>query len=33
MSVVRLSQLSKRYGSHPALVDVDLEIHQGEVFG
>ena len=33
MSVVRLSRLSKRYGSHPALVDVDLEIDQGEVFG
>jgi len=33
MSVVRLSQLSKRYGSHPALVDVDLEIDEGEVFG
>jgi ABC-2 type transport system ATP-binding protein len=33
MSVVRLSGLSKRYGSHPALADVDLEIAEGEVFG
>ena len=33
MSVVRLSRLSKQYGSHPALVDVDLEIDEGEVFG
>ena len=33
MSVISLSRLSKRYGSHPALVDVDLEIDEGEVFG
>jgi len=33
MPVVRLSRLSKRYGTHPALVDVDLEIDEGEVFG
>ena len=31
--VVELSKLSKTYGDHRALVDVDLEIHQGEVFG
>jgi ABC-2 type transport system ATP-binding protein len=33
MSVVSLSKLSKSYGSHCALVDVDLDIEQGEVFG
>jgi ABC-2 type transport system ATP-binding protein len=33
MPVVRLSKLSKRYGPHPALVDIDLEIEPGEVFG
>src|SRR5512142_1209341 len=33
MSVVCLSRLSKRYGRHRALVDVDLEIDAGEVFG
>ena len=33
MPVVELSGLSKRYGTHPALVDVDLTIERGEVFG
>jgi ABC-2 type transport system ATP-binding protein len=33
MAVVRLTDLSKRYGSQPALVDVDLAIEPGEVFG
>ena len=32
-SVVRLSKLSKRYGSYPALTDVAFEIEPGEVFG
>ncbi len=33
MAVVSLRNLSKSYGSHHALVDVDLEIGHGEVFG
>jgi beta-exotoxin I transport system ATP-binding protein len=33
VAVVRLSKLSKRYGSHRALTDIDVEIEQGEVFG
>ena len=32
-SVVRLSKLSKRYGSYRALTDVAFEIEPGEVFG
>jgi beta-exotoxin I transport system ATP-binding protein len=31
--VVRLSELSKRYGSYPALTEVAFEIERGEVFG
>ncbi len=33
MSVVRLSKLSKSYGTNRALIDVDLDIEAGEVFG
>ena len=33
MSVIRLSNVSKSYRSHPALTDVAFEIEQGEVFG
>jgi ABC-2 type transport system ATP-binding protein len=33
MSIIRLSCVSKNYGSHRALTDVDLEIDRGEVFG
>src|SRR5678815_3124817 len=33
MPIIRLSRLTKDYGSHRALIDVDLEIGQGEVFG
>jgi ABC-2 type transport system ATP-binding protein len=32
-SVVRTEQLTKRYGSHRGIIDVDLEVQQGEVFG
>jgi ABC-2 type transport system ATP-binding protein len=31
--VIRTERLSKRYGTHPALVDLDLSVHAGEVFG
>jgi ABC-2 type transport system ATP-binding protein len=33
MPVIRLSRLSKSYGSHRALVAIDLDIGAGEVFG
>ena len=33
MAVVRTEGLTKRYGASPALVDLDLEVDQGEVFG
>lgn len=33
MPVVQLTKLSKQYGSQRALIDVDLEINAGEVFG
>ena len=33
MAVVRTERLTKHYGSAPALVDLDLEVHRGEVFG
>ena len=32
-SVIRTEQLTKRYGSHRGIIDVDLEVQQGEVFG
>lgn len=33
VAVIRAERLSKHYGSSPALVDLDLEVEQGEVFG
>jgi ABC-2 type transport system ATP-binding protein len=33
VAVIRLSKLSKSYGSHRALTEIDFEIEQGEVFG
>jgi ABC-2 type transport system ATP-binding protein len=32
-SVIRTEKLTKNYGSHRGIVDVDLEVQQGEVFG
>ncbi len=32
-SVVRTERLTKSYGSHRGIVDVDLDVRQGEVFG
>ena len=33
MSVIRTERLSKHYGRSPALLDLDVEVQQGEVFG
>ena len=32
-AIIRTEQLTKSYGSHRGIVDVDLEVNQGEVFG
>jgi ABC-2 type transport system ATP-binding protein len=32
-SVIRTEKLSKSYGSHRGIVDVDLDVQRGEVFG
>lgn len=32
-TIIRTERLTKAYGSHRGIVDVDLEVHQGEVFG
>jgi len=32
-AVIRTDKLTKSYGSHRGIVDVDLEVQQGEVFG
>jgi ABC-2 type transport system ATP-binding protein len=32
-AVIRTEKLAKSYGSHRGIVDVDLEVQQGEVFG
>jgi ABC-2 type transport system ATP-binding protein len=32
-AVIRTEKLTKSYGSHRGIVDVDLEVQQGEVFG
>ena len=32
-SVIRTERLSKSYGEHRGIVDVDLEVNAGEVFG
>jgi ABC-2 type transport system ATP-binding protein len=31
--VIRTERLSKNYGRHPGIADVDIEVHAGEVFG
>jgi ABC-2 type transport system ATP-binding protein len=33
LPAINLSRLTKRYGDHPALNGLDLEVRQGEVFG
>ncbi|MFL5749431.1 MAG: ABC transporter ATP-binding protein [Chloroflexota bacterium] len=33
MSIIRTERLTKTYGEHRGIVDVDLEVQQGEVFG
>ena len=33
MAVIRTERLTKHYGGSPALVDLDLEVAAGEVFG
>ncbi len=33
MAVIRTERLTKHYGGSPALVDLDLEVEAGEVFG
>ena len=32
-SVIRTEKLTKFYGTHRGIVDVDLEVQQGDVFG
>ena len=32
-AIIRTEKLTKSYGSHRGIVDVDLEVQQGEVFG
>jgi len=32
-TIIRAEQLTKYYGSHRGIVDVDLEVQQGEIFG
>ena len=32
-AVIRTEKLTKSYGTHRGIVDVDLEVQQGEVFG
>jgi ABC-2 type transport system ATP-binding protein len=33
MAVIETDELTKYYGSHPGVIDVDLSVEQGEVFG
>ena len=33
MSIVKINKLTKYYGKFPGIVDVDLEIEEGEIFG
>jgi ABC-2 type transport system ATP-binding protein len=33
MEVIETSGLTKYYGSTPGIIDLDLEVHEGEVFG
>ena len=32
-AVIKTEKLTKSYGSHRGIVDLDLEVHEGEVFG
>ena len=32
-AVIQTEQLTKSYGPHRGIIDVDLEVDQGEVFG
>ena len=32
-AIIRTEKLTKSYGSHRGIIDVDLEVNQGEVFG
>jgi ABC-2 type transport system ATP-binding protein len=32
-AVIRTAQLTKNYGVHRGILDVDLDVHQGEIFG
>src|SRR4051812_48296084 len=32
-SIIRTEKLTKSYGTHPGIVDVDLSVEQGEVYG
>jgi beta-exotoxin I transport system ATP-binding protein len=32
-AIIRTEQLTKSYGAHRGIIDIDLEIHEGEVFG
>ena len=32
-AVIRTEKLTKSYGSHRGIVDVDLDVQKGEVFG
>ena len=33
MNVIETEKLTKSYGKHRGIVDVDLEVQQGEIFG
>ena len=33
MAVIKTSGLTKYYGSTPGIIDLDLEVREGEVFG
>ncbi len=32
-AIIEAERLTKSYGSHRGIIDVDLEIQEGEVFG
>ena len=32
-AIIRTEKLTKNYGTHRGIADVDLEVQQGEVFG
>ena len=33
VAIIKTEKLTKSYGSHRGIVEVDLEVEQGEVFG